>query len=289
MKKKTTSLVLIAGIASAVAEAWRELHGFRVTHYGIRSEKLQEADGPKTVLFLSDLHNQVYGEGNQRLVDAVRSCRPDLILVGGDMLVAKNGHPYREALSFLRRIAGICPVYYANGNHEQRMKERPEDYEESYQEYKWELERAGVCFLENASARVKLGGCKITVTGLEIPRRCYTHFRHARLRQWEVEARIGKAGKEDYQILLAHNPAYMERYLQWGADLVLCGHLHGGVVRLPGLGGVISPGFRLFPRYSGEHSRKGGADIVVSKGLGVHTVYMRLFNPAEVVALHLHS
>ena len=98
---------------------------------------------------------------------------------------------------------------------------------------------------------------------------------------------MGKKDSTNYQILLAHNPMYAETYLEWGADLILSGHLHGGIVRIPGLGGVVSPQFRLFPKYSGEHTEKNGKSVVVSKGLGTHTIKIRFLNPAEVVVLHL--
>ena len=77
-----------------------------------------------------------------------------------------------------------------------------------------------------------------------------------------------------YCILMAHHPLYAETYWKWGADLVLSGHLHGGIARLPLLGGVISPQFRLFPRYSGDCYEKDGKYIVVS-------------NPAELVVLDI--
>ena len=68
-------------------ENFRELHGFRTTEYDIRSEKMR---GEARVLFLSDLHNHRYGFRNRRLVEAVRQAKPDLILIGGDMLVGKE-------------------------------------------------------------------------------------------------------------------------------------------------------------------------------------------------------
>ena len=105
----------------------------------------------------------------------------------------------------------------------------------------------------------------------------------------QIEERIGKADFSKYQILLAHNPIYTDTYLDWGADLVLSGHLHGGIVRLPGLGGMITPQFRLFPKYSGELTVKDQQSVVVSKGLGTHTIKIRFLNPAEIVVLHLQG
>jgi predicted MPP superfamily phosphohydrolase len=81
----------------------------------------------------------------------------------------------------------------------------------------------------------------------------------------------------------------MKNYVEWGADLVLSGHLHGGIVRIPGLVGAISPSFEIFPKYSGDLYYEEDTAIVVSKGLGTHTINIRLFNSAEVVVIHLKS
>ena len=118
---------------------------------------------------------------------------------------------------------------------------------------------------------------------------CYRRFRKGTLTIEEIEERIGQADVSAYEILLAHNPTYMETYQKWGADLVLSGHLHGGVVRISGILGVISPAFELFPKYSGDLYRDGDKISVVSKGLGTHTFHIRLWNPAEFIVLHLKT
>ncbi len=125
--------------------------------------------------------------------------------------------------------------------------------------------------------------------GLEIPLECYKHFGRGKLSTEQIEDGIGNSCEDGYEILLAHNPTYMKSYVKWGADLVLSGHLHGGIVRLPLLGGVIAPNFIVFPKYSGDLYQEGDTHIVVSKGLGTHTINIRLFNPAELVVLHLQG
>ncbi len=285
LKTLLTAAVLTA--AAFCAEVWRELHYFRVVTYKLTSNKLDGIEEGMKIIFLSDLHNQSYGKGNKRLLSRIREEKPALILIGGDMLVSKRDRSYQTALEFVTELSKTAPVYYANGNHEQRMKERPEAYRASFAEYKKLLEEAGVHFLENASQELLCKIGRIRITGLEIPRECYGHFKKKPMPKRAVEDRIGKVKGTDYEILLAHNPAYMKEYLDWGADLVLSGHLHGGIVRFPGGVGAISPAFALFPKYSGDHYREGDKDIVVSKGLGVHTVCVRLFNPAEVVVLEL--
>ena len=163
--------ILVAAVLLVFAEMYRELHTFRVTRYQVASPKLA---GEKTWVFLSDLHNQVYGVNNCRLIDAVKKESPDLILIGGDMLVGKNGHSYEPALACVKELVKIGPVYYANGNHEERMKLKPQKYDQSYALYREKLLNLGVHLLENESI-VLSDESKVRLTGLEIPLECYTH------------------------------------------------------------------------------------------------------------------
>ena len=286
----TTTEIIIGILVMAVllifAEIYRELHTFCVTRYQVTSPKIA---GKKTWVFLSDLHNQVYGENNCKLIDAVKKESPDLILIGGDMLVGKNGHSYEPALACVKELVKIAPVYYANGNHEERMKLKPEKYDQSYALYRETLLGLGVHLLENDSVNLCDGSKKIRLTGLEIPLECYTHLKRKEMPAGAIEKRIGMCDAEAFQVLLAHNPSYMKEYLAWGADLILSGHLHGGMVRIPGIGGVIGPDFVLFPKYSGEMRQVGEQTVIVSKGLGTHTIHIRLFNPAEIVVLNLNN
>ena len=275
----------------AVLEMVREQRTFRVTHYVFETEKIPAESGEIRIAFLSDLHNQVYGADNQKLYDAVADIRPDLILIGGDMLTGKKGVSPDAALSFTERLPGICPVFYANGNHEQRMKVNTAYYGTVYAQYKERLEKAGVRFLENESVSVCIRGACISVSGLELPLSIYEKFKKHRVGRQMVDDCLKTAPEETAKcrILLAHNPVFFRAYKDWGADLVLSGHLHGGIIRIPGLGGLITPQAVLFPRYSGEMTREGNSAVIVSRGLGTHTVRIRLFNTAEVVSVSLRN
>lgn len=286
----TKWLIIIDVIVFLCIVEWiREIVSFKVTHYDIRSDKFNKLTREKKVVFLTDLHNNSYGKNNKKLLDAVMSQNPELILIGGDMLVGKPEVSTKVAEDFVGQLTGICPVYYANGNHEQRMKIYPEKFGTKYQEYKTSVEQLGVQFLENEHIDLMFDTCPVQIHGLEIPREGYKKFRKTNVSLEQIEERIGKADSSKYQILLAHNPIYADTYLEWGADLVLSGHLHGGIVRLPGLGGMITPQFRLFPKYSGELTVKNDKSVVVSKGLGAHTIKIRFLNPAEMIVLHLQG
>lgn len=273
-------------IVYCLIEMIRELRDFRVTKYRICSQKLNGIKREKKIIFLSDLHNRMYGEENERLLKSIRNQHPDLILIGGDMLVRKDGNSYDKTVHFLAKLPGICPVYCANGNHEQKLKELPDKYEQSYEEYKKALTASGIHMLENASETVKLDEVPVKLSGLEIPLGAYARFGKKELSLKEITDRIGEHG-DDYQILLAHHPGYMKEYLAYGADLILGGHYHGCVVQLPWIGGVISTNFTLFPKYSGGIYQEGEQTAVVSRGLGTHSVPLRLWNWPELIVLEL--
>lgn len=283
---KIILIIVAVFIVYCLIEMIRELRDFRVTKYRICSQKLNGIKREKKIIFLSDLHNRMYGEENERLLESIRNQHPDLILIGGDMLVRKDGNFYDKTVHFLAKLPGICPVYCANGNHEQKLKELPDKYEQSYEEYKKALTASGIHMLENASEIVKLDEVPVKLSGLEIPLGAYARFGKKELSLKEITDRIGEHG-DDYQILLAHHPGYMKEYLAYGADLILGGHYHGCLVQLPGIGGVISTNFTLFPKYSGGIYQEGEQTAVVSRGLGTHSVPLRLWNWPELIVLEL--
>lgn len=283
---KIILIIVAVFIVYCLIEMIRELRDFRVTKYRICSQKLNGIKREKKIIFLSDLHNRMYGEENERLLESIRNQHPDLILIGGDMLVRKDGNSYDKTVHFLAKLPGICPVYCANGNHEQKLKELPDKYEQSYEEYKKALTASGIHMLENASETVKLDEVPVKLSGLEIPLGAYARFEKKELSLKEITDRIGEHG-DDYQILLAHHPGYMKEYLAYGADLILGGHYHGCVVQLPWIGGVISTNFTLFPKYSGGIYQEGEQTAVVSRGLGTHSVPLRLWNWPELIVLEL--
>ena len=144
-------------------------------------------------------------------------------------------------------------------------------------------------YLENTNRTIVLDGNEIEIHGLEIPSDGYRKFQKLTIPEACVENCLGKADASKFQILIAHNPVFMEEYLKWGADLIVSGHLHGGIARIPGWRGVITPQGGLFPKYSGEMTKVGDTTVVVSKGIGIHTIPIRFLNPAEVVVLEIEN
>ena len=261
---------------------------FVIREYTIESEKIK--DGIDLAV-MADLHNKQYGAENTKLLESLNQVNPHVVMVAGDMLTAKPGKGYERAASFMEKVAKKFPVYYGLGNHEYRMKIYPENYGTEFLEYMDRLEKAGVHVLDNESTLIQVKRkqrmTNIRVSGLSIERFYYKRFRKIYMSREYVDGLIGRVDTDTYQILLAHNPEYFDTYAEWGADLTLSGHVHGGVMRLPLFGGVISPKLVLFPKYDGGHFIRSGSHMVLSRGLGMHTIPIRIFNPAELVVIHL--
>ena len=284
---KTIIILFIILCLIVLAEILRETHTFKVAHYKILSPKLKKEMKEKKIIMISDLHNCVYGKENRKLLSAIKKEHPDYIFVAGDVLVGDIESTLEIAKDFMKKAQMIAQVYYANGNHEQRMKEYKEKYKGRYEEYKSALEKSGIIFLENETISLDWDGMKIDLTGLEIPLSYYQRFTREKLELDEMTERIGNKDPNAYTILFAHNPIHVDTYEKWGADLVLSGHLHGGIVRIPFSRGVITPQAVLFPKYSGGVYQVEDTTMVVSKGLGTHTIKVRLFNPCELIVLHV--
>jgi len=254
---------------------------FVVREYTIESEKIQKE---QTLAVLADLHNKTYGKENTKLLAAIERVHPDIVLSAGDMLTAKPGRSFETAASFMEMIAARYPVYYGLGNHEYRMKIYPEDYGDAFYRYMERMKKAGVRVLDNETAEAD---SRLCITGVSIDRMYYKRFRKIKMEDEYLKETLGEHKEGVYQILLAHNPEYFEEYAAWGADLVLSGHVHGGIMRLPLLGGVISPKLVLFPKYDGGRFYEKDSTMILSRGLGMHTLPIRIFNPAELVVIHL--
>ena len=238
------------------------------------------------MVVLADLHNKRYGRNNEKLLQAIDECHPDRILIAGDILTAKPRAKLDVAVELLTRLAEKYPVDYANGNHEHRLKLYPEIYGDMGERYEEALQKIGIHRLVNEHTDLSDAG--IRIYGSEIERKYYKRFGILPMETEYLDSILGQPSGEWYSILIAHNPDYFPQYADWGADLVLAGHVHGGMVRVPFWGrGVISPNIRLFPKYDGGRFEKGQAVMLLSRGLGMHTIPIRLFNPGEVLVVDL--
>lgn len=282
------AVVLVLLIAIGLLLNYRDVHRFVVREYEVISDKVSR---DLKFVFLTDLHGYVYGNDNDSLVNKIKEINPDYILCAGDMFTAskvKGTVHSQEGFNLLKKLAKDYPIFISNGNHEEKMKSFTQEYGNFFDRYKESLTRLGINYLENESS--VLPSDNVRISGLELPLDYFSKLRKVTMPEGTIEKRlggVGKAEKEKFQVLIAHNPIYFEEYAAWGADLTVSGHVHGGIIRLPFLGGVISPALVLFPKYDGGKYERDNKTMVLSCGLGTHTIHVRLFNPGEVSVINV--
>ena len=266
-----------------------DINRFEVRKVQIKTKKI-EAGRKVRFVYLADLHSRKYADKNASLLKAIRDQKPDYIICGGDMMTAKPGKNNQTAVSFMNSLSKDYVIFYALGNHEHRSRIYPETYGKMYDEYMDAIRSKNIIVLDNSSVTEDEFG--IQITGLTIEKEYYKRFKRIKMPAEYISETIGNHKDGIYQIMIAHNPEYGDAYFDYGADLFLSGHLHGGIIRLPGIGGVAAPSFHLFPKYSGGlYKSKKDPDKYgyVSCGLGTHTVPMRLFNPGEVTVIDIEG
>lgn len=253
------------------------LNVLQVTRYKISSNKIPDKFKGYKILHLSDLHSKEFGRNNIRLLTKINKINPDIIFMTGDM-VRKTDKKFEITYEFIKKLCKEYKIYYSFGNHEIYH-----DYV-NLKEFKQSLERLGVIVLNNKKDIIKKDGESIDVYGLNfkhnmLPKKTLNYKRI-------LNSTLGEIEKNKFNILLAHDPLNFDIYKSWGADLVLSGHVHGGVIRLFGIG-LLSPRRTLFPKYSAGKYKRDSTTMIVSRGLGNTKIGIRIFNLPEIVVIEL--
>lgn len=265
------------------------------THFTYTSDKVPEQFDDYKIVQITDLHSHTFGKNNARLIRAIDKVNPDLIVVTGDMM--NSLHDEGEVfLHLAEQLAKRYLIYYIDGNHELIVKMKSNRQEHDfYPNFIERLEQLNVHIINDKTVLLKRGNEKIALTGLDIPLIFYS-AEDADMGTYEftkayVEKKIGEANEELLQILLVHTPDYFPVYAEWGADLTLAGHHHGGMIRNPfmGVGGFVGHRGTLefMPTYSAGEFKEGAATMYVGRGLGNYTINFRLFNRPELVVITL--
>lgn len=287
-------IVMLICIVIVLLESYRECKQLKLTKYVIESERLPaEFDGCK-IMVLADLHNAVFSNQNESIKKIVWEQKPDMILLAGDMVVCRSDMRDENMKTgvFVRELSDYGACYYGYGNHETGISAGIRGVGDIWKEYLDVVNqnhKNPVRLLDNETVELHRKNAVLRITGLNLDLRYYKRLIAKRLGKDELEQMIGTASQSAYNILIAHNPDYFDTYAAWGADLVVSGHNHGGLIRIPGLGGVISPRLRIFPRYDYGLYHKGKSTMVLSGGMGAHSLKIRVNNRPELVLIELHN
>ena len=268
-------LKLLVLLALCALFLWWRNHALQTQRFTYASPRLPEGCDGCVIVQLSDLHGAYFGEDNQELLSRVREAGPDYIFLTGDLLDQYRKTPHSYAAALGGALADIAPTYFITGNHEWALP--------GVRELKRELEEAGVAVLSNEYVLLERNGDRVLLAGIDDP----NGFDDQKTTE-ELAQEVREAWGDGFWLLLAHRNNYFEKqYSLLGADLVISGHGHGGLIRLPFTDGLVSAERRLFPSYTAGFYTANGSDVFVSRGLGNSGPTLRLFNRPEVVVLTL--
>lgn len=237
----------------------------------------------KKMAFISDFHSASNKKFQNKIIKMLNSNNVEGVFISGDMIVGKENVDNKPAIDFLKKLCEKYPVYFTYGNHESRMYSRNIEDKSHFFEEISKIKKLYI--INNDVMKLKLNNISVNLYGLELSEKYYKRKNPSELTKKEMVERLGEK-KEGYTILLSHNPEYLHTYHEYGANLVLSGHNHGGTIRLPKLGGVISTSFKLFPKFSSGIFYDKDTIMVLTRGIGTHTIKFRLFNIPEVVILN---
>lgn len=247
---------------------------FKITRYELESDKV---DGAFKIIAMSDLHSWEFGEKNSELIEAVRQEQPDMIVMVGDM-VNKDDSILAVIRNLCSKLNQIAPVYYSMGNHEGTMMNGRVDSIAIDRV----LREDGVHVLYNQVEALETeGGKSILAAGISTSEVNYDKWSKKNLEEfWN---------SSDYKILLSHSPTlYYEKLKDAEFDLAFAGHFHGGLIRLPFLGGLYHQDTGFSPRYDGGLYELSRGSLIVTTGLGNHSVIPRINNKPELVVVQIN-
>ena len=163
---------------------------------------------------------------------------------------------------------------------------------EEYGAFLSSIEQLGVTFIKNNYVEISKDSQCINLYEIDIPLDGPTglYVSSGQLDDKYINDKLDEVDKNKFNILLAHNPLFIEEYSDWGADLVLSGHMHGGIIRIPIIGvGIASPEGNYFPKYDAGEFKVGNTTMIVNRGIGASSGGLRVFNKPEISVITLKS
>lgn len=259
-----------------------------VTEYSILNEKIPQEFNDFKIVQLSDFHSNGYKDTTDIIINKIENINPDIVVMTGDMVSWEIGN-IDELEKLISSLSINYPIYYINGNHEQlleitNLKE--------YNEFLNKIKSLGVTYIKNNFVEIIRDGQSINLYEIDIPlmEGNGLYVKEGELDDDYINSKLSNIKSNKFNILLAHNPLFIDEYSSWGADLVLSGHIHGGIIRIPIIDvGVLSPEKKFFPKYDSGEFKVGDTTMIVNRGIGTSSIKLRVFNNPEISVITLKS
>ena len=259
-----------------------------ITRYTVKSDKISNQFDDYTIVQLSDFHSKGYKDTTGIIIKEIENINPDIIVMTGDMVSfdMENIDEFQKLIKFL---ASNYPIYYINGNNEELVEMlKPKEYGTFLKDIK----DLGVTVLKNNCIELIKGEESINLYEINIPldEESGLYVTSEQLDDNYINDTLSNVDENKFNILLAHNPLFIDNYSEWGADLVLSGHMHGGIIRIPIIGvGIASPEKDYFPKYDAGEFKIGDTTMIVNRGIGTSSSGLRIFNKPEISVITLES
>ena len=276
--KKKLWITLICVILLCFFFLWQN-NSLQTNYYTYSSNEIPANLDGYCIVQISDLHNKSFGTKSNRLIEEIKVLEPDMIVITGD-IVDSNHTNVEVAIDFLEQAVTIAPCYYITGNHELWLEENIRA------ELMTKIAATGTMILDNEIIDIVVKDEStekvedtdtISLIGLD----------NGSLLGDTLHKLTKDVPKEQFVLLLAHEPQNFNFYSKENVDLVLCGHAHGGQVRLPFIGGIVAPDQGIFPEYTEGLHEENGVSMIISRGLGNSVIPVRIFNRPEIVCVEL--
>ena len=274
-------IIFIVIIIFLVCFSYFENNNIVISKYNIKSNRLPKEFNNFRIVQISDLHNKVFYKDNNTLAAKIKSQKPDIIVITGD-IVDRRKYNEENALSFIDKIKSIAPIYYVNGNHE--------GWSGKFESLEKKLKEKGVFVLRNESIYYEKNKEKIMISGVDDPAFNTTGSSEDYMNEGIMKKELlNVSNKKYFRILLSHRPEFFDLYVNSNIDVAFTGHAHGGQVFIPFLGGIIAPNQGFWPKYYKGMHTKNNAAMIISRGLGNSSAPQRIFNRPEIVTVTLNT
>ncbi len=279
IKYKIISIILAVLISLSIFLIWQN-NDIVISNYNYYNNKIPKAFNNFKITHISDLHNKLFGKNQNRLINKVKQTNPDIIVITGDLIDSRR-YNLSIAIQFIKRAVKICPVYYISGNHEARQNR--------YSDIKQVLIDNGVNVLDNEKTILNKNDISIDIIGLS----------EAKVSDGSTSVKTIKSKYNNYlqemsdntrfQILLSHRPEFFDIYQKNNIDLTFSGHVHGGQIVIPFVGGLFAPSQGFLPKYTNGLYKEKNSTLIVSRGLGNSLFPFRIFNRPHIISVTLKA